>query len=201
MVANLVAKNRLTCTRHYRTLYATVKTALGMDATAKKLIEALATARRQIAALEQQAKSISAALEAAGLRASELDITLGDPRDKTYAETLPFKTMSLVNTCKQILYDNQTLPLDKSQIEYLASIGGYPFSTDDSKNSVDVTMRRLAGQGLCEIFPADDLRQPKGRKGNCYMLSQDKTLEWLQDRRDAAVERGEIAASTKGKRK
>ena len=196
-----ITKKCLTCTACSRTLYDIVRTALEMDATAKKLIEALATARRQIAALEQQARSISAALEAAGLRASELDFTLGEPRDKTYAETLPFKTISLVNTCKQILYDNQSLPLDKSQIEYLASIGGYPFSTDDSKNSVDVTMRRLAGQGLCEIFPADDLRQPKGRKGNCYMLSKEKTLEWLQDRKDAAVERGEIAASTKNSRK
>ena len=189
MAANVISTKRLICTTSCRTLYEVVRAASQMDVTAKKLVDTLADIRRQIAALQQQANSISTALETAGYRSTDLDRTLSDPRDKDYAERQPFRNRSLVHTCKQILNENAGMAFTKSELEYLATIGGYPFSTDDSINSIDVTMRRLAKQGFCEIARPEGR---KGRAGNIYMLPMEKAFEWVKDVREAAIERGEI---------
>ena len=188
MAANVMARNRLTCTTLSRTLYELGRTLLQMDATARTLVAQLVATRRQIAMLNQRANSYTMALEAAGFRSKDLDNVWASvpPRDQDYAEQQPFKTKSLVDTCKQILEENGPRPFNKSQIEYLAAIGGYPFSTDDSKNSIDVTMRRLARQGFCEII------RDGGRNGNRYMLPAKKVFEKIQGNREALIERGEI---------
>jgi len=153
--------NGLTCTIQYRTLYAVLRTNREMDATAKKLVEKMAEIQTQMAKLQRQSNSLTAALEAIGLRLED-DDPFSQPTDATYAETLPFTRTSLVAACKRILMDHRTKFLTKSQVEYLAAIGGYPFATDDAKNSVDVTLRRLAEQGLCQVERA------RGPAGNQY---------------------------------
>jgi hypothetical protein len=200
MAANAVAKNRLTCTSYARTLYEVTRTALLVDTTARKLVETLGTLRNQIATLQQQERSIKVALESAGIRSTRLGKTGwgdGDCLDDRYALEQPFKEMTLVNTCKKILSDNTTSAFTKDQIEYLAVIGGYPFLTDDRKNSIDVTMRRLASQSFCQII------RGKGPIPNQYTIDAQKGLKLLMNRikdlRAAHVERGETkdAASTK----
>lgn len=164
------AEKHLTCTASYRTLYGVVRTARQVDATAKKLVEKMADLQRQIATLQRQANSISEALEAVGLRV-ENDDPFSTPADASYADTLPFARTSLVAACKRILADHKRKSLTKSQVEYLAAIGGYPFATDDAKNSVDVTLRRLAEQGFCEVERAH------GPTGNQYRWKGPKDEE------------------------
>jgi hypothetical protein len=191
---NGIDKNRLTCTSYVRTMYEV------MDATARKLVETMAALRRQIAELQQQEKSIKVALESAGFRSKKFG-QVGwwpdDCLDDRYALEQPFREMTLVNACKKIISDNTTFAFTKDQIEYLAVVGGYPFLTEDRKNSIDVTMRRLARNGFCEIV------RGKGQTPNQYTINGQKGLKLmmdrLMDRRAAYVERGEIkdAASTK----
>jgi hypothetical protein len=58
--------------------------------------------------------------------------------------------------------------LTKTQVEYLAKRGGYKFSTADSKNSVAVTLRRLATEGKIEA------QRIRGAAGNKYRQKQQK---------------------------
>jgi hypothetical protein len=160
-------RNVLTCTTHYRTLYEVNRTAREMDATAKKLVEKMAELQREIAQLQRQSNSISTALEAIGMRVED-DDPFSQPSDAAYAESRPFTHTSLVVACKTILRDHKNKSLTKTQVEYLAAIGGYPFATDDAKNSVDVTLRRLAEQGLCEVD------RTRGPAGNQYRWKEDE---------------------------
>jgi hypothetical protein len=155
-------KECLTSTTKGRTLYDVFRTVRQVDATAKKLIEKNADLQRQIADLQRQSNALTAALEAIGMRIAD-DDPFNQPSDGLYAETRPFSHTSLVAACKRILTDHRDKALTKSHVEYLAAIGGYPFATDDSKNSVDVTLRRLADQGFCTVA-----RSPAG---NQYRLS------------------------------
>jgi hypothetical protein len=136
-----------------------------MDATAKKLVEKMASLQKEISSLQIQKNSISTALEAVGLRLED-DDSFCQPSDAMYANARPFERTSLVAACRRILSDHKSKALTKSQVEYLAAIGGYPFATDDAKNSVDVTLRRLAEQGICEVD-----RNPSG---NQYRWKEEK---------------------------
>jgi hypothetical protein len=192
----------LTCTNYARTLYEKARGVDLVDATARKLVETLATLRRQIASLQEQEKSIKLALESTGLRSKKFGQVGWWPDgclDDRYALDQPFKEMTLVNTCKKILSDSTTFAFTKDQIEYLAVVGGYPFLTEDRKNSVDVTMRRLAQQEFCQII------RGKGQTPNQYTIHADKgmkmLIEQVMDRREAYVERRKLAASTKNTRK
>jgi hypothetical protein len=165
MNSQIEAKNNLTCTTRYRTLYAVSRTVQEMDATAKKLVEKMADLQRQIAKLQRQSSSIGTALEAVGMRLEDDDPW---PNDATYADDRPFAKTSLVDACKKILMDHPRKALTKNHVEYLAAIGGYPFATDDATNSVDVTLRRLAEQGFCEVDRA------RGPAGNQYRWMEPK---------------------------
>ena len=169
MNTQIEAKNSLTCTPQYRTLYAVSRTAREMDATAKRLVEKMADLQRQITKLQRQSYSIGAALEAVGMRLED-DDPFGST-DATYADDRPFTRTSLVAACKKILADHKGKSLTKNQVEYLAAIGGYQFATDDATNSVDVTLRRLAEQGFCEV---DRVRGPAG---NQYRWKEPKDEE------------------------
>ncbi len=175
--------NSLTCTTLYRTLYAVGRTVREMDATQKKLIEKMRDLQMTIAAYQQQATAISTALESIGMTVGD-DGRYSPPHDVHYATDQPFRGTSLVAACKRILMDYDGQSLTKTQVEFLAALGGYPFSTEDAKNSVDVTLRRLAERGFCEV------ERTRGPAGNQYRLAADD-----------GEERSEDAASTKDKRK
>jgi hypothetical protein len=131
-----------------------------MDATAKKLVEKMREIQQQIGSLQRRSYALEAALESVGMRIED-DVPWGESSDEKYAKESPFARTTLVATCKTILVDHAGKELTKSQVEYLAAIGGYKFDAEDSKNSVDVTLRRLAEGGFCDV---DRQRGPEGNK-------------------------------------
>jgi hypothetical protein len=88
----------------------------------------------------------------------------GADHEHEYRTFLPFANLSLPEGCEKILRDYKGEKLSKSHIEYLLARGGYRFDAKDSKNSVDVTLRRLAADRKCE---ADRVR---GMRGNRYWI-------------------------------
>jgi hypothetical protein len=195
-------KKSLTCTRSSRTLYEIFKVVSRMDATIKKLVERNSYVHREIAKLQREADSIKVALESIGLRSKDFDSPWDrSPREAEYAEKQTFAAMTLVDTCKRILLDFPHALFTKNEIEYLAAMGGYPFSTKDAANSVDVTMRRIAKDGLCEVH------RRKGPDGNIYCLTAARFVDMfgakfgfseavLEQMKAKIKERSEDAAST-----
>jgi DNA-binding transcriptional ArsR family regulator len=194
-----ITKKRLTCTMYARTLYEVIRT---MDATSRQLIDTLADLRRKIADLERQADAIKTVLESLGYRQPILDRMWGDALDVKYAKEQPFTHCSLVDACMKIFAAQRiTDYLTKSQVEYLAVVGGFPFSTKNRKNSVDVTLRRLAEQEALEV------ERVGGHVGNRYRLPlsfwkgsmRDDLYESVvrKDKEDAEERRKQDAASTK----
>src|ERR1700685_543620 len=177
--------NSLTCTIQYSTLCDVSRTLAEMDATSKKLIEKLRDLQMTIAAYERQANAIREALESIGMKVEDTG-EFDPPHDVFYAKHPPFRHTSLVTACKRILNDFRGQYLSKSQVEYLAAMGAYSFSTEDTTNSVDVTLRRLAEKGYCEV------QRSRGPTGNKY--------RWLKDV-DEDRERSRDAAATNDKRK
>jgi hypothetical protein len=76
----------------------------------------------------------------------------------------PFEDMTLVDACRKILADFPGTALTKSQVEDYALQGGYKFTTQDTKNSVSGTLRRLAAEGVCQVT------RVKGPHGNKYYI-------------------------------
>jgi hypothetical protein len=194
-----MTKKRLTCTMYARTLYDIIK---NMDATSRQLMEMLADLRRKIADLERQADSVKTVLESLGYRQPMLDAMWGDALDVKYAKERPFAHGSLVDACMKIFADQRiTDYMTKGQVEYLAVVGGFPFSTKNRKNSVDVTLRRLAEQEVLEV------ERTGGQVGNRYRLPlsfwkgtlRDEVFESVvrKDKEDAEERRKQDAASTK----
>jgi|SRR5882724_712670 len=156
-----------------------------MDATAKKIVSMLMDSHREIERLRRSMRPLKETLESIGMRSSAFNNLWdgeGLGRDGEYAEKLLFANMTLVDTCKCILWDLSTEPLSKSNIEYLATMGGYPFTTNNSKNSVDVTMRRLAKDGFCEIH------RRQGSTENWYCLTEEQFKEASRSIRKEFVE-------------
>jgi hypothetical protein len=125
-----------------------------MDAAIKKITERYAEIQRQIRILTREAESIKQVMAIAGYRPEYLGEAFpdsGPSKDEEYADNLPFKHETLVNACKKILRDHKFQWLTKNQVEYLVSMGGYEFSTEKRRNSVDVTLRRLASEAFCEV--------------------------------------------------
>lgn len=152
-------KERLTSTTQYRTVYAVARMVGTMDAAVKKMIDKLRDLQGDIARLQRQADSLREALELIGIKP-----TTGffdEAMDQKYEKSLPFKNATLVDACKRILTDHEGKYLTKGEVEYLAVMGGYEFSTNDRKNSVDVTLRRLVKNGSCEV---ERMLGPEGNK-------------------------------------
>jgi hypothetical protein len=167
----MIPKNCLTCTIKTRTLYAVFRKLIALDATTKKLLGKLLEFEQQIKDIERQAESeikelqhqadsIKASLRLVGIKPESR--WEDDEAETEYALKQPFANLSLVDTCKRILDDFPDYLLTKSEVEYLAGRGGYKFSAKDSANSVDVTLRRLAQDGLCYV------QKSRGPKGNTY---------------------------------
>src|SRR5260221_682447 len=85
-----------------------------------------------------------------GIRVSDDFGYMGTVEDR-YAERVPFRIMSLPDACMAVLVDHRDISLDKNQVEYLLTLGGYPFEAKDPTNSVEVNLRRLAADGKCEV--------------------------------------------------
>jgi len=79
-----------------------------------------------------------------------------------YAERKPFRGLSLGKACLTALADHRDISLDKNQMEFFLILGGYPFAAKDPTNSVEVTLRKLAGDGRCEV------EKGSGPTGNRY---------------------------------
>jgi len=155
-------KKRLTSTIHIRTI---VRGKDDVDATAKKLVDKLRQLEMQEWRIKRDRRAIQLALHAAGIRPG-MDV---NSNELSYAQDLPFMNKTLSESCEQILKDSEGQWLTKTQVEYLVVRGGYSFSAKDSKNSVDVTLRRLAVDGKCA---ADRVR---GSRGNRYRWMNEKS--------------------------
>lgn len=148
-------KNHLTSTKSYRTLVH------AMDATTKKLLMKLREAERVRWEKDQEIEHIRKTLELLGIKPGT-DFTSWLFKDSEYAQKRPFARTTLTEACLTILQDHKGHWFTKSQVEYLAVRGGYEFSTENTKNSVDVTLRRLAADGKCAA------ERVRGARGNRY---------------------------------
>lgn len=119
-----------------------------MEQAAQKLIKEREQLNRQIETLRQRVKTVETALEIIELRLG------ADPKFVEAETSLDgsgvFRDKSLPESCRFIfeLYDGW---LDKNQVEYLLTVGGYRSEAKDPVNSVDVTLRRMATAGECEV--------------------------------------------------
>lgn len=136
----------------------------GVDRTTKRLIDKLNKLERVRWNAVREIRSIRTALNIAGIAPREFrryaDIHKGE-----YAVQQSFASMGLKEACEKVLTDHNGQWLSRSEIEYLVVRGGYPFSTFNSKNSVGITLQRLATDGFCEV------ERKLGATGNRYRYS------------------------------
>ena len=117
-----------------------------MEQAAKKLLKERDALYGEIRKLKKRIEAINTGLEIIELRVAD------DPKFAELEGSLPnsFHDKTLPQSCSWIfdLYDGW---LDKNQVEYLLTVGGYPFDAKDPTNSVDVTLRRMVTDGECEV--------------------------------------------------
>ena len=156
-------KYRLTSTNGYRTIVRVEKEPRKVDATTKSLLRQLRELESENWRTREKIRSIHTALKLAGVK-PDVDTLLGgqDGHESGYAVRVPFAQTALIEACEQVLKDYGDIWLTKSQVEYLITRGGYKSSAKDAKNSVDVTLRRLAADGKC------DVKRVRGSRGNTY---------------------------------
>ena len=154
-------KNRLTSTNETRTI---VQRSKKMDATTKSLLRQLRQLEFESYHVRDKIKAIQTALRLAGVRpeTNSSQLWASDTHESNYRVTQPFAEIPLTEACEQVLKDYRDKWLTKSQVEYLITLGGYKSSAKDAKNSVDVTLRRLAAEGKC------DVTRVRGSHGNRY---------------------------------
>lgn len=147
-------QNPLTCSINSATLLSIARAFVTMEETVKKIVEKYQEIQQEIRKLTRSAESLKDSLTLIGYRPEYIhSILLGDGKgqDEKYAEELPFKHSKLVEACKKVLQDHNSDWLTKTQVEYLVSMGGFEFSTRNRKNSVRITLDRLASSGFCEV--------------------------------------------------
>jgi hypothetical protein len=168
--------------KRYRTNSLTSTSSIGtvsvegdkVDATARRLIERLKELSEQRGNLNREERSILTALAVAGVRPQGV---LGKewPGDleNTYTREAQFADKSLREACEIILKDqlknhrqsptlHRSQWLSKAEIEYLIVRGGYKFATSNSRNSVGITLQRMAEETLIEV------QRVRGQQGNRY---------------------------------
>ena len=136
-----------------------------MDETATRLVAQLQDLEVEERRVAEEKKIIIRALEIAGIRPTEISTD-----EAAYGKTRPFRKSGLVNACKRVLMDSEDEWLTKSDVEYLVMRGGFQSKAKDSKNSFDVTLRRLAADGFCEVDSSN--RQ----QGNKYRYTAKKNV-------------------------
>jgi len=136
-----------------------------MEQSARKLIQEREQIAKQVEKLAERTHAINTALEIIELRLS------GDPEYIKLEEALASDAFreSTMPQCCEIVFAMYGGWLDKHQMEYLLTVGGYRFEAKDPTNSVDVTLRRMAEKQECEV----DKRG--GYHGNRYRRLQKTT--------------------------
>jgi hypothetical protein len=135
-----------------------------VDASVKKLLAELRSAEDDRWRAQVRISNIRAALKIIGVTPQGVVSTglHGDPKEEEYARRQPFKELTLAETCERILNDYRPNWLTRSQVEYLATRGGYNFSTKNVGNSVDITLRRMADTARIEA------ERVRGSRGSRY---------------------------------
>jgi len=150
--------NPLTCSDGIRTLI--LEQGNKVDVTTKRLLKHKRELQMQRASLGRDIDAIDRALTLAGVKLPRDSGAI--PTETEYTLHLPFKQMGLKDSCLKVLQDLPDVWFTKTQIEFLLVLGGCEFNTDDAKNSVDVSLRRLADQNLCLV------ERSRGSEGNRY---------------------------------
>ena len=158
-------KNLLLCTFASGTLHVLERDSV--DATAKKLVTRMEEIDREISRLRLERNAITTALSLTGWRPPEAHKTIYSMEESEYRRDEPFRDMTLTDACLKVLRDHANKEelheqwLDKNQVEYLVTRGGYKFETNNATNSVNVTLRRLAADGYVEAHGSKGSRPIK----------------------------------------
>jgi len=183
-VNNPTSDYPLTCTPTSRKLYVASEDGGKVEVSLKKLLDRRDVLRRQKTATDTELRQIAKALEIIdpmgyGDRMPWEDNTAAQSMEELYLGAKPLEDLSLGESCLRILNDFR-FEMNKGQVEYLASIGGYPFKTQDPVNSIDVTLRRLASDGRCNV-------RKEGAEGNFYSLKSEEPMDDLNDKNSRAT--------------
>lgn len=133
-----------------------------MDTTALKLVQRLKELDEQQNRITRERMAILMALEVAGVKPKGQVKGFPGSQESLYEVNQTFRGRSLPASCEIVLRDHKGQWLSKSEIEYLIVQGGYEFATGNSKNSVGVTLQRMAEDGPCEV------ERVRGQQGNRY---------------------------------
>jgi hypothetical protein len=134
-----------------------------MEASVKKLMKRLEEIEREEWKLSRERHSIQTALTVIGVALrKDGQAHLPSSKEQWYRANQPFKKSSLTDACMTVIRDHHKDWLNKNQVEYLVARGGYDFKTGDTKNSVHVTLRRLADEGKIRAT------RVRGSQGNTY---------------------------------
>ena len=155
---NYVRKG-LTCTSPNGTF---VSLENDMDATALKLVQRLSELDEQQNRISRERIALLTALEVAGVKPKGQMKGFPGSQESIYQVNQTFRGRSLPASCEIVLKDHKGLWLTKSEIEYLIVQGGYEFATGNPKNSIGVTLQRMAEDGPCEV------ERVRGQQGNRY---------------------------------
>ena len=174
----------LTCTATRRKLYVTSEDGGKVEVSLKKLLDRRDVLRRQKVSIDFELRQIDKALEIIDPmgysdRMPWKDNAAAKSMEELYLRAKPLEDLSLGESCLRILGDFR-FEMNKGQVEYLASIGGYPFKTQDPVNSIDVTLRRLASDGRCEV-------RKGGAEGNLYSIKTEDSTDELRDKNSRAT--------------
>jgi hypothetical protein len=139
-----------------------------VDSTTKKLLQRLDVIDKQRNELRRERDAITTSLAIAGIRPPEASERIYTTQESQYLSQHPFANSALTDACLTVLRDKPETWFTKSQVEYLVARGGYVFESKDSVHSVNITLRRLAGEGLCEV------KLGKGTRASKYRFVKDR---------------------------
>jgi hypothetical protein len=126
-----------------------------VEPAVRKLVIEKTAIRRQRRQLDKKESAIDIALGIIGFdpkrQALRDGFMMQAQLEDKYEEGQLFKGMTLAEACLQIVDDYGHKAVDKNEVEYCLTIGGYPFNTDDPTNSTEVTLRRLASESMCGV--------------------------------------------------
>jgi len=152
-----------------------------VDTTAKKIKARVDEIDQQITTLRLERDALMTALRVAGIRPPDAQNPRHTWEESKYLADKPFAKMSLTDACLRVLRDYAGKAelhepwLDKNQVEYLVTRGGYEFKTGDPTNSVNVTLRRLAEDGHCEAHAG------KGSRSTKYHFKKERVPDVVED--------------------
>lgn len=156
-----------------------------VDATTRKLLRRLEQIEMEQARLRIEHQAITTALGVAGVVLQGFTGEVSTQIENEYEGRQPFAKESLTDACLRVLRDQAGMWLTKAQVEYLVTRGGYKFSTGNPKNSVKITLRRLAhaASPRCEVRAS--------KQGNQY-----RSIEATEERRNDITESGATRTTT-----